>query len=410
MISVEKKLRYLCRHYGFKLIELGEIAKLYKGERFDTNDKAYLRLREISKVLCEKYTSLYRGEKPKASICSLARNYLKRIRLQKKIFLFSHLNADVRSGFSCVVGAVDLEGVCFVNEGAIFSPTCLTVLHKNTVVSPNVAFGSNGFGVIELEEFSWVGCTSIIDSGVTIGKASIVAAGATVNENVPQLHVALGRPAINKPLAIKGKGRQSSIYSDEEFSLLKTHLKKIGFGKAFKDYMRLLKGETVNVGKPSLGRLFLYSHALSFEYSNPAISPQRRREILQILFPFGGDSVTATGPLFVDLVGATKLGKDAVLGPNVSFYGSASLGEGTILDDNVILASSGHPLDPKERRFKFSLFRGFISLSSFASITVEPHCHLRRDVVVAPSSHIEKDVPAESLVISSGVTIPQIKL
>ena len=53
---------------------------------------------------------------------------------------------------------------------------------------------------------------------------------------------------------------------------------------------------------------------------------------------------------------------------------------------------------------------GFISLSSFASITVEPHCHLRRDVVVAPSSHIEKDVPAESLVISSGVTIPQIKL
>jgi acetyltransferase-like isoleucine patch superfamily enzyme len=410
MISAMKKLRYLCHHYGFKPNELGEIAKLYRGESFNLEDKAYLRLLAISKELCEKYTKLYRSGKAKESIFSLAVSYLKRIKLQKKIFLFSHLNADVRSGFSCVVGAVDLEGVCFINEGVSFSPTCLTVLHKDTVVSPKVNFGSSRFGIIELKESSWVGCSSNIDSGITIGKHSIVAAGAVVKSSIPDSCVALGRPAVNKPLVIKEKDRQPSIYSEGDFLILKNHLKKIGFGKAYKDYVRLLKGETVNVGKPSLGRLFLYSHALSFEYSNPSISLQRKREILQILFPFGGKSVMAKGPLFVDLVGATKLGENVILGSNVSFYGSASLGEGTVLDDNVILASSGHPLDPIKRRFKFSFLHGFISLSSFSSIVIEPHCHLGHDVVVAPSSHIEKEVPADSLVTSSGATIPQIKL
>jgi acetyltransferase-like isoleucine patch superfamily enzyme len=410
MISVEKKLRYLCRHYGFKTSELEEIAKLYRGESFNVEDGAYLRLLKLSKELCERYTRLYRAAEAKESLLSLAISYLKRVRLQKKIFLFSHLNADVRSGFSCVVGTVDLEGVCFINEGVVFSPTCLTILHKDVVVSPNVNFGSLGFGIIELKESSWVGCGSRIGSGVVVGKASIVAAGAVVRNNVPDFNVSLGRPSINRPLEIKTKNRQVSFYSANELSILKNHLEKIGFGKSYKDYVRLLNGETVNVGKQSLGRLFLYSHALSFEYSKPEISLQRKREILQILFPFGGDGVTANGPLFVDLVGAVKLGKDVKLGSNVSFYGSASLGEGTIVDDDVILASSGHPLDPKERRFKFSFSRGFISLSSFAPIVVEPHCHLRHDVVVAPSSHINKEVAAESLVTSSGTTIPQIKL
>lgn len=48
---------------------------------------------------------------------------------------------------------------------------------------------------IEIKEYSWIGAGAIILPGVTIGKRSIVAAGAVVTKDVPEYTIVAGNPA-----------------------------------------------------------------------------------------------------------------------------------------------------------------------------------------------------------------------
>jgi acetyltransferase-like isoleucine patch superfamily enzyme len=41
----------------------------------------------------------------------------------------------------------------------------------------------------------WIGANAVITAGVTIGKHSIIAAGAVVTKNIPPYSVAVGNPA-----------------------------------------------------------------------------------------------------------------------------------------------------------------------------------------------------------------------
>lgn len=51
------------------------------------------------------------------------------------------------------------------------------------------------FGRIEVQDWCYIGCNSQIMPGVTIGKGSIVAAGAIVTQSVPPYSVVGGNPA-----------------------------------------------------------------------------------------------------------------------------------------------------------------------------------------------------------------------
>ena len=51
------------------------------------------------------------------------------------------------------------------------------------------------FAPIIIEDDVWIGCSSIIISGVTIGKGSIVAAGSIVTEDIPPCEIWAGIPA-----------------------------------------------------------------------------------------------------------------------------------------------------------------------------------------------------------------------
>ncbi|MBQ0004011.1 MAG: hypothetical protein KBT21_10810 [Treponema sp.] len=48
---------------------------------------------------------------------------------------------------------------------------------------------------IKIEDDVWIGCNSIILRGITIGKASIVAAGSVVTKDVPPYTIVAGNPA-----------------------------------------------------------------------------------------------------------------------------------------------------------------------------------------------------------------------
>lgn len=53
---------------------------------------------------------------------------------------------------------------------------------------------------IHIGEGCFIGTRAIILKGVSIGNGSVVAAGALVTRDVPPNHLAIGNPAVNKPL------------------------------------------------------------------------------------------------------------------------------------------------------------------------------------------------------------------
>lgn len=56
-------------------------------------------------------------------------------------------------------------------------------------------YHSNSKGPIRIEDYAWIGCRSIILSGVTVGYGAIVAAGSVVTKDVPPHTMVAGNPA-----------------------------------------------------------------------------------------------------------------------------------------------------------------------------------------------------------------------
>ena len=51
------------------------------------------------------------------------------------------------------------------------------------------------FGPIVIEDYVWIGGRANIMAGVTIGKGSVIGAGAVVTRDIPPYSVAVGVPA-----------------------------------------------------------------------------------------------------------------------------------------------------------------------------------------------------------------------
>ena len=54
----------------------------------------------------------------------------------------------------------------------------------------------SGCGDIIIEDYAWIGMNSLILKNVTVGKASIVAAGSIVTKDVPPYSIVAGNPAV----------------------------------------------------------------------------------------------------------------------------------------------------------------------------------------------------------------------
>ncbi|MGN6162743.1 MAG: sugar O-acetyltransferase [Marmoricola sp.] len=96
----------------------------------------------------------------------------------------------------------------FINQGCTFLDYAGITLGERTMVAPNVTFVTMGHPVdpeerrtwltgapIVVEENVWVGAGATILPGVTIGRDSVVAAGAVVAEDVPPSSMVKGPKA-----------------------------------------------------------------------------------------------------------------------------------------------------------------------------------------------------------------------
>lgn len=98
--------------------------------------------------------------------------------------------------------------ICTVNRGSILIGNVR--IEKNCLIAPNcvLAGGNHIFsdtfipinkqgvkskGII-IEENVWIGASSVILDGVTIGEGSVVGAGSVVTKNIPKGVIAVGNP------------------------------------------------------------------------------------------------------------------------------------------------------------------------------------------------------------------------
>jgi len=107
------------------------------------------------------------------------------------------------------VGAVIIGNETLIGMGnVIISPVTIgnnVIFAQNIVVSglnhqyENVSLPIEKQPVttalITVEDECWIGANAVLTAGVTIGKHSVVAAGAVVTKNIPPYSVAVGNPA-----------------------------------------------------------------------------------------------------------------------------------------------------------------------------------------------------------------------
>jgi acetyltransferase-like isoleucine patch superfamily enzyme len=407
---IKRKLTFLHRHFGFSYSELNEIQAMYEGEYFNPQDPSYLRLVTLSQELCERYTRIYGSLKQKASVWALVQNYLSLAKIRRLLCPHHHGSLLLRGGASFLIGQVNFGKGDFANIAFRVAPSCRVKLGSRVRIGPHVSFGQEQpevkegkirFPLITIGDDAWLGFGVRIASGVSIGPRSVVGAGAFVTSSFSESSLVLGQPAVLKRNLEGNKAPSSPIplpYSPEEKAKLKAHLTALGFKRSWPRYERFLDGkEFVDVGNLKLGRLFLLTHRLSAEYSDPNTSETRRQEILHLLFPLQGANLKAGKTLYVDLLGTTRFGNDVSIGDGDYFSGNLVFEDRVTLQENVGCFCSSHYLDYRKRQFGFSLKEGFTEWGRPDGLLVKEGVTIGAGALLIPNSILTQNVAPGAL-------------
>lgn len=129
--------------------------------------------------------------------------------LTKKIITHMGINVNVEKGarFADDISIGDYSGLginSFVGSGTqigshvMMGPDCLIYTQQHECSSTEVTMDQQGMTMVKpvtIEDDVWLGARVIIMPGVTIGKGSVVGAGAVVTKDIPEYSVAVGVPA-----------------------------------------------------------------------------------------------------------------------------------------------------------------------------------------------------------------------
>jgi acetyltransferase-like isoleucine patch superfamily enzyme len=117
------------------------------------------------------------------------------------VYNFRHLpHAGIRIGRDSLVGEFSLirgPGGVTIGDRVYLSP-CVHIYSSNHVFDdPEACFIDQGVTAegVTIEDECWIGAMVVITDGVTIGRGSVIAAGAVVTKDVPPYSVAAGVPA-----------------------------------------------------------------------------------------------------------------------------------------------------------------------------------------------------------------------
>jgi acetyltransferase-like isoleucine patch superfamily enzyme len=114
---------------------------------------------------------------------------------------FSTINngvGDVIIGDNTLIGMSNvIIGPVTIGNNVIFAQNIVASGLNHDYTDPNIPISQQKILVapIIIEDDCWIAANSVITSGVTIGKHSVVAGGSVVTKNIPPYSVAAGNPA-----------------------------------------------------------------------------------------------------------------------------------------------------------------------------------------------------------------------
>jgi acetyltransferase-like isoleucine patch superfamily enzyme len=96
------------------------------------------------------------------------------------------------------LGASFGEGV-FINQGCYFLDLGGITIGDRVLVGPGVTLSTGGHPVELSERYDvWIGAAATVTPGVTIGRGSVVGAGAVVAKDVPAMSVVTGTSVVER--------------------------------------------------------------------------------------------------------------------------------------------------------------------------------------------------------------------
>jgi acetyltransferase-like isoleucine patch superfamily enzyme len=92
---------------------------------------------------------------------------------------------------------IDGNGEVEIGRNALLSPGVQVISGNHVFDRVDVPIRDQGtaYGKVTIGEDCWLGTNAIVLPGVTVGRGSVVGAGAVVTHNLPDLSIALGVPA-----------------------------------------------------------------------------------------------------------------------------------------------------------------------------------------------------------------------
>jgi acetyltransferase-like isoleucine patch superfamily enzyme len=105
---------------------------------------------------------------------------------------------DVFIGDNTLIGVGNvIIGPVTIGNHVIFAPNIVAsgLNHEYRDINTPISLQKTIVSRITVEDDCWIAANSVITAGVTIGKHSVVAAGAVVTKSIPPYSIAAGNPA-----------------------------------------------------------------------------------------------------------------------------------------------------------------------------------------------------------------------
>lgn len=142
---------------------------------------------------------------------------------------------------------------------------------------------------------------------------------------------------------------------------------------------------------------------MCFELNRKETTPERKQEIIDLLFPLKGKNVQVEEGIYIDMLGTVRLGNDVKISKGVCLTGNIVIEDGATIGENALLFASGHPLGAKKRRFRFSLLKGLYEEAYLYSILIRKNAKIGSGAIIVPSCQVQGEVEENSLCLGKPI-------
>ena len=408
MLTVTQKIEHL-KSLGFSG-DMTEIEKFYAGQSFNQNDQNVQNLIQYSTNLWQEFSQVLKNLAKAADENEKSAWQARKEQLLATAFPEHGIFGNFCDDFYCTVGAIDFnkEHISGVNKNVKFGKYTLAELGNFSMIGEDVKFGVTlGQDVqpnkkVIIGNDTWICASTTIGAGATVADGTVLALGACLhpNQSTEVNALAVGNPCATKMIIddnYQSKKDNLTHRSEAEIKFIVQHIRNLGMD-VDEAYLSALKGEKYNCFSARIAQITEFSHNLSYEYNLESTTPERRQEIIDILFPIKGKNFKVGQGLFVDILGLAKVGDNVEFGDNAFFAGNVNIGDNVRAGSNLVLAGIGHELPAAGRRLRdYQGVYGEVceigKIQIASDVVIGEHCTL------APGSKLSKNLADHCYVV-----------